>query len=473
MKSFKIISLFVILGLFVTACATPTPETIIETVVVEKEGETIIETVEVVVVETVEVETVVTQEVEVIVDPTACNVEPPAEATTINFFGWTYPIADAYADEFANCGDVENIDVNVQLLGNQEVRDAVNLALAGGAESPYDILHMANSVMPEYVDGGYLLPLNDLVDKYRDEYDLDDISQTAWNGATFDGNIYGVPSAGNTKHLAYRTDLFEQYGLDVPTTFDEVIAACAVLADEPSIDIPFTMNLHAGWAWEFQFRNVARAYGMASLVDEDSMPLFNGPEGVAAGEKIKEVVDACMGDEGLTYSIDDSEVGMENGALAFVYIWASRGAPMHDPEKSAFVDQIAFAPAPVTEIGGLMAGGSWNDFYGIPATSTVDPDLAFRLIMESLDLRSQTEAAALGIVTRASVAEGVPNLEAAGITMANGVGAYGKNPATPLAETVLGNWLPFIGTGEMTAQEALDAAAEEYIEEATAQGFLD
>lgn len=421
---------------------------------------------------------VVPEETEVVAteaprDGTICNLEPPAEEVTINFIGWTYPIADAYADEFKKCGDVENIDVNVQMLGNAEVRDAVNLALAGGAESPYNIVQMANPTLVEYADLGFMLPLNDLIDKYRDEYNLDDISQVAWDGATFEGNIYGVPSAGNTKHLAYRTDLFEQYGLEVPTTWDEVIAACAVLADEESIDIPFTMNLHAGWAWELQFRNSARIFGMPAYVNDDNTPAFNGPEGVAGAELIKKVVDACMGEEGITYSIDDSEVGMETGGLAFVHIWASRGAPMHDPEKSDFVDQIAFAPAVSNEPGGMLTGGAWNDFYGIPATSTVDADLAFRVIMESLDAESQAIAAEYGIITRLSVTQLVPNGEAAAISLANGTGAYSKNPAGSLAQAALIEFLPLIGTGEMTAQEALDAAAESYIAEATAQGFLE
>ena len=63
------------------------------------------------------------------------------------------------------------------------------------------------------------------------------------------------------------------------------------------------------------------------------MPTFNSDAGVAALTKMKEVVDGCMGAEGLTYSIDDSEIGMETGTLAFVHIWASRAANMDDPDK--------------------------------------------------------------------------------------------------------------------------------------------
>jgi multiple sugar transport system substrate-binding protein len=331
---------------------------------------------------------------------------------------------------------------------------------------------MATQRLPGYVEEGMLMPLNDLIDKYRDQYDLDDISDASYFGSTIDGNIYGIPSGGNTKHLIYRTDLFEQYNLEVPTTWDEIIDACGVLADEPSVDQVFTMNLHAGWAWELQFRNIARAYGMPALVNDDNTPAFNSPEGVAAGELMVRVIDACMGDLGLTYSIDDSEIGMENGSLAFVHIWASRGAVMHDPEKTDIADLLAFAPAAAAEEGGLLTAGSWSDYYGIPAMTTIDPEIAFQVIMEALDLESQEGASEFGLPSRASIEGGPDNTAAAAASVAGGVGSYGKNPAMSIAQASLGKFLPLLGTGEMTPQEALDAAAEDYITEATAQGYL-
>ena len=30
---------------------------------------------------------------------------------------------------------------------------------------------------------------------------------------------------------------------------------------KPSIDLPFTMNLHAGWAWEIEFMHFIRSFG--------------------------------------------------------------------------------------------------------------------------------------------------------------------------------------------------------------------
>ncbi|MDX1522083.1 MAG: hypothetical protein R3264_10685, partial [Anaerolineae bacterium] len=68
---------------------------------------------------------------------------------------------------------------------------------------------------------------------------------------------------------------------------------------------------------------------------------------------------------------------------------------------------------------------------------------------------------------------GGPYLPAANQTIVEGIGIYDKNQAVGIVRAKLGEFLPLVGTGEMTAQEALDAAAEAYIEEATAQGYIE
>ncbi|MFV1859510.1 MAG: ABC transporter substrate-binding protein [Anaerolineales bacterium] len=407
-----------------------------------------------------------------VVDPTACNVPVPDSPVTITYFGWPFEIMEFYAAEMEKCGEIENIDVDVQFLDFVAVGEQVDLALSGGGESPYDILHMSNVEMANNSNNGWLYPLNDLIDKYRDQYDLDDIAAASFQGATVDGKIYGIPAINNTLHLAYRSDLFDKYGIDVPVNYDEVIAACEVLADEPSIDYPFTMDLSADWAWEIEFFAFVRGYG-SDYLNDDLTPAFNGPEGVAGLTKMKEVVDACMGPEGLAGSpYETAEVNLNNGGQAFIHVWASNTVSMFDPEQSDFADVIKFAPAAAPKPGGLLGGSAWTDYYGIPATTTNDPELVFLVIMEALDRESMERGADLGAVTRTSITKGLPNKPALSETVANGVGIYDTHPAVALAQAALWKFLPFVGTGEMTPQEALDAAAEDYIAEATAQGYL-
>ncbi len=410
-------------------------------------------------------------------DMDPCVLDPPMEAAELNFIGWAFPITEFFAAELEKCNEVDNVTVNVQLLDSASAEEQTNLALAGGGDSPWAILHTTPTRMVVLSEFDALLPLNDLVEQYREEYNLDDIPQPVWDAATINGNIYGVPFLSNTLHLFYRTDLFEKHGLDVPTTYDEVIDACEVLQGEDSIDLPFTMNLHAGWAWDIEFLHFIRSFGGRYLDDETNMPAFNSDAGVAALTKMKEVVDGCMGAEGLTYSIDDSEIGMETGTLAFVHIWASRAANMDDPEKSDYVGIIGFAgsPAPNPD-SGIVGGSAYIDAYSIAKRSGVDPDLAFRAIMETFDYEGQVGGAAHGAVVRTSVAEaghGGRNLPAMAVSLGQGVGGFSLNPAASLASNALSNWLPLVGTGEVTPEEALENAEAEYIAEATAQGYID
>ncbi len=469
-KKVGILFLAVLVISLVAACGSaPEPETVtvVETVVVEKE---------VAVVETVEVE--VEKEVikEVIVDPTECNLDAPAEAVEINMIGWSFPITDYYADEVAKCDKVENLTVNTSLLASADAQEQVRLALSAGGDSPYDIVHGADAHVGEWAAPGWMMPLNDLVDKYWDEYNLGDIPEKAWEGATIDGNIYGVPIVGNTLHLIYRQDVFDEYGIEVPETYDDVIEMCNTIGlDNPDWDMPFTVNLSAGWAWEIEFFQMQRAFG-GKFLDENNNATFNDETGVKAVEKLVEVADACMGIDGYSFALNDQEVAVQLGTLPATNMWASRAANMSDPERTAeeLLDKIAYAPAPRAEADGPRAGSAWNDFYMIPTTTTNDPDLIFRIIMESADERSQRDAAEVGMTTRLAVNEyGGPYLTAANQTIAEGIGIYDKNQAIGIVRAKLGEFLPLVGTGDMTAEEALDAAATAYTEEAKAQGFIE
>ena len=325
--------------------------------------------------------------------------------------------------------------------------------------------------MAEFGAAGWLLPLNDLIDKYSEEYNLDDIPQSAWDGATIDGQILGVPVIGDSQVIAYRSDLFAEAGVEVPVTYNEIIAACATFAGAEGVDTPFVMDFSAGWAIEIEYLAALRSFG-GDYLAADNSPTFNSPEGAAALTKMKEVNDACMGEAHLAYGYEAGEAGINNGTVVFTSIWATSMDSMSDPEQSEYSAEIMYAPAAAPLEGSLLGGTAWHNYYSIPATTPDDVDLIFRAIMETADEQSQTEGALFGVVTRNSVTDGVPTLVPVNITIAEGVGPYENNPAIALVQAALGETLPFVMTGEMTPQEALDAAAEAYIAEATAQGFM-
>ena len=261
----------------------------------------------------------------------------------------------------------------------------------------------------------------------------------------------------------------------MPDTWDDVIAACGVLQDEDSIVIPFTTQLHAGWAWRIEFSDMVFAFG-GQLLNDDNTPAFHSEAGVQALNKLVEIVDACMGPEGLTYSIDDSQIGIATGELAMAFTWASRAAAMDDPEFSDYVGQIEFAPAPRAAADGPYgATGGTGAGLGIPANIDDDPELVFQVILEATDVESQLRASQLGVITRNTVAAQADAryLPAVFDTINGGVEGQNMPAIGAVLNSVLDNWLPQIMTGEKSAAELLDAAADAYATEATTQGFIE
>ncbi|MEM6529959.1 MAG: extracellular solute-binding protein, partial [Chloroflexota bacterium] len=227
-------------------------------------------------------------------DDMACDIEAPAEPVEIDMIGWSFAITDFYAEELERCNEVENLTVNTSLLASTDALEQARLTLSTGGDSAFDIIHGANGEVGDWGGQGWLLPLNDLVEQYREEYNLNDIPETVWEGGTLDGNIYGIPMVGNTLHFVYRQDIFEELELEIPETYDEVIAICdAIGLDNSDYDIPFGIDFSRPRGFELEFFMLLRAYG-GDYLNEDNTPAFNGEEGLQAIAMMQRIAESCV-----------------------------------------------------------------------------------------------------------------------------------------------------------------------------------
>lgn len=400
-----------------------------------------------------------------------CPIPEPAEAVTIDVMAWEFPVTAQIADELQEC-ETDNLSINVQFLGSDEANDAIALDLATGSPE-FEIVATTDSRIGEHHStGSGLLDLTPFIEKYRDEFDLDDIADPFWEGGTIDGEILGVPLFSNTMHFFYNTDILAEYSITPPDNFDEVVAACGVLKDA-GFDDPFNMNLSANWSWEIEFNSVIKAIG-GKVLNDDNTPGWDTPEGLAAVNAILALNDACMSDAGRAFGIDDAEAALRAGELPMATIWASRAAQMDDPENSLVVGIIEFGPALFTNADSLRNGPGFVDYYSIPADGSVDPEFVFLAIMAAVDLESQNAAAAHASVARSSASnpDGPRNGAASAVSVAEGVGTRSKSPALDIVSTILGDALLEITASGADPATALADSAAAYIEEATAQGLI-
>jgi len=113
------------------------------------------------------------------------------------------------------------VDVDVVRVTWGNRMDRIVTATAGGV--PPDIFMSGAEDIPVLVEAGWLHP----IDAYLADWpELEDFYPPALGSSTYQGKHYGLPIYTSPRPFWYRTDLFEQAGLDPaqpPATWDELI----------------------------------------------------------------------------------------------------------------------------------------------------------------------------------------------------------------------------------------------------------
>jgi N,N'-diacetylchitobiose transport system substrate-binding protein len=104
--------------------------------------------------------------------------------------------------------------------------ERLTTALSSESETP-DVVEIGNTQAPTFTSAGAFADLTDQLDALGG----DDLLQGFVDGATVDGSTYAVPYYAGSKYVFYRTDLFEEAGLEVPTTMDEFVETAVALKE--------------------------------------------------------------------------------------------------------------------------------------------------------------------------------------------------------------------------------------------------
>lgn len=124
-------------------------------------------------------------------------------------------------DEFTK--ENPNIEVDFQPVKDTEYDSQLRSSLAAGVGADIFFLRSYDSGYQIYKTDS-LMELNSVLPELKD---FPSAAVAAW--ATPEGESYGIPAAGVVHGVYYRKSIFKKYGLDVPATWDEFIAACDTL----------------------------------------------------------------------------------------------------------------------------------------------------------------------------------------------------------------------------------------------------
>lgn len=127
-------------------------------------------------------------------------------------------INDAFTKEYPN------IEIDFQPIKDTEYDAQLKQSLAAGVGADIIFLRSYDSGFQIYKTGS-LQDLNSVIPA------LSDFPSAALAAWADNGTSYAVPSVGVVHGVYYRKSIFKKYGLSVPETWDDFMAACETLKD--------------------------------------------------------------------------------------------------------------------------------------------------------------------------------------------------------------------------------------------------
>jgi len=135
-----------------------------------------------------------------------------------NLLIWSWePALQPVVEEFNATHPNTVVTLNNVGMGT-ETYPAIQNALAAGSGAP-DLAHIEYQVLPQFSIMGALADLSQF-----GAQDLDGtFSPGTWSAVTDNGHVYGLPMDSGPMALFYNQDIFDEYGLEVPTTWQQFV----------------------------------------------------------------------------------------------------------------------------------------------------------------------------------------------------------------------------------------------------------
>jgi multiple sugar transport system substrate-binding protein len=270
------------------------------------------------------------------------------------------------------------IEVELDVVEYLNMRDRQIVEISKPGRGDMDVVAWVVFTKNEYVANQWLTPLAPFLINPRltaPDYDIEDIVPAFLTVGGVSGGVkgyldgpgaslYGIPFSPETSILLYRTDIFEEYDLEVPTTYDELLETAAWITENVPNVYGMTTRGSAGHQVTHAWLLHLSPFG-GTVLNDDFTPAVNSPEAIAATYALQSILEnsppgmaaAGAGEQDAAFLQGDSAMYLDRSVLA---------AQAADPARSRVVGNVGYALHPE----GAQCGSETGGFVmGIPANS--------------------------------------------------------------------------------------------------------
>lgn len=348
-----------------------------------------------------------------------------------------------------------NINVESVPYPYDGFRQALLTAAAGG-EGP-DLVRLDIIWSPEFAEQGVIAPLDTTMPDFQEFADRVFPGPLSTN--VYDGHYYGLPLDTNTRVFVYNPALYESAGIEgAPVTIEDLAAQCEAITALGEGSFAFSDGGTSGWnvlPWIWSFGG--------DITDPElttATGYVNGEASVAALEFLRDMIESGCFSDGFIGSGIDNWAGYFGGTIGSML----EGPWLFPVAEGQYPDfEVGTALMPAGEGGHVSVVGGENI---VLMNSSDQQEAALEFIRFTQSPEYQLEMSKVGQLTV------LPELlEDEYFASHPYYGIFLEQLQTARARTVVPNYTEIEQVlsdaaqlalrGELSAQEALDLAAEE------------
>ncbi len=229
----------------------------------------------------------------------------------------------------------------------------IKTAIAGG-EAPDIFYSWGGGFSKAFVDSGKVLCLDD----YLDDETKGKLIEGTTNNFIYDGKLYGLPTRVNIGLLYCNKKMFDEAGLEIPKTYDDMMHAISVFKEKGIT--PMCVGAKDTWTAAMYLNALTMREAGTDYVNKviNGEATIDTPEIKRSVELYQDMINAgAFADGAVAISKDESQAVFLSGGMPMYYNGSWLCASVYD---SAVKDDIVAVNFPLVEDG----KGDPNEFLG-------------------------------------------------------------------------------------------------------------
>ncbi|MBB6671737.1 ABC transporter substrate-binding protein [Cohnella nanjingensis] len=290
------------------------------------------------------------------------TIKSKYDGTEINLAFASHPSTDSFQKMTKEFEALTGIHVKWEVMEEGYLKNKQLLDFTGRTGT-YDVLMVDGFWMSEYGAKKVVEPLDKLIaDKTLtpDWFDYEDIVPAYRNGISkYEGKTYGIPTAGETRFIAYRKDLFDKYGKQPPKTMDEFLELAKFFNGKEDGLYGVSMRAQRGTHAASGLLSLMYNFGGGFIDQKTGKATMTDPKTIQAMQFYVDLLQNAPKDVA-SYTHEEALSAFTTGKAAMWLDATALANRILDPSGSQVADKVGFVPTPEGPAGRASALAGWN-----------------------------------------------------------------------------------------------------------------